>query len=241
MVHPSEANLLALLHGELAPGEAAAVQAHLAECGDCMARADELHRSDEEIGRLLRALDHDVPRLHPPIATSRGRALRRAAIAAAAALFGAGVAAAAIPGTSLHRWIQGRLEVPREARSPAVAPPLREASPDEQAAGGIEVPAVRALTVSFTQPQRTGVLTVSVAPRPVVTLHAFGGGVGYQVGDAKIVVDNRRPAERYALEIPADLRRLTVMLGGRVIFQSDGQTAGLPANDTISLSTDSAE
>ncbi len=74
-----------------------------------------------------------------------------------------------------------------------------------------------------------------------MTLHAFGGAVGYQVGDAKIVVDNRRPAERYALEIPADLRRLTVMLGGRVIFQSDSQPAGLPANGTISLSTDSAE
>jgi hypothetical protein len=232
---------MALLHGELPRDEAAAARVHLAECGECVVGADELRRSDDEIGRLLGLLDHRMPRLDPPAMVPHGHSFRRAAIAAAAALFAAGAVAAAVPGTPLHRWIQARLEVPREPVSPPAAAPARRLPPDEQAAGGIEVPASSALTVSFTQPQRRGLLTVSVADRPVVTLRAFGGAVAYQVGDERIVVDNRRPAERYALEIPAGLRRLTVMLGGRVIYSSDGRPGGPSAGDTISLSPDSAE
>jgi anti-sigma factor RsiW len=239
-VHPSEAALLALLHGELPPPEASAARVHLAECGECAAGANELRRSDDEIGRLLGVLDHPMPRLAPPAAVPHGRSFRRAAIAAAAALFAAGVAAAAVPGTPLHRWIQARLEVPREPVSPPAAAAVRAALP-QQAAGGIEVPASSVLTVSFTEPQRRGLLTVSVADRPIVTLRAFGGAVAYQVGDQKIVVDNRRPAERYALEIPAGLRQLTVMLGGRVIYRSDARPRGTSPGDTISLSPDSAE
>jgi anti-sigma factor RsiW len=240
MVHPSEATLLALLHAELAPAEAAAARVHLAECGECVAGADALRRSDDEISRLLGVLDHPMPRLNPPAAEPSGRPVRRAAIAAALALLVAGAAAAAVPGTALHRWIQARLEVPREPVSRPAVHPVGGALP-EQVAGGIEVPASSALTVSFTQPQRRGLLTVSVADRPVVTLRAFGGAVAYQIGDQKIVVDNRRPAERYALEIPAGVRRLTVMLGGRVIYHSDTRPGGLSAGDTISLSPDSAE
>jgi hypothetical protein len=238
-VHPSEATLLALLHGELLPREAAAARVHLAECRECVAGADELRRSDDEIGRLLGLLDHRMPRLDPPAAEPGGRPFRRAAIAAALALLAAGAAAAAVPGTPLHRWIQARLEIQGEPVSAPAAPPA--VLPQQQAAGGIEVPASSALTVSFTQPQRRGLLTVSVADRPVVTLRAFGGAVAYQVGDQRIVVDNRRPAERYVLEIPAGLRRLTVTLGGREVYHSDDRPGGLSAGDTIALSPESAK
>jgi anti-sigma factor RsiW len=240
-VHPSDAVLLALLHGELAPSEAVEVQVHLTDCADCSAVAVELERADLEIGALLGVLDHPMRRPRPPAAASRSQTLRRAAIATAAALFAAVAAAAAVPGTAFHQWIQTRLQAPRPALRQAATPPVTQILPDEQAAGGIEVPAPRALTITFTRPQPGAVLTVSVADRPVVTLRSFGGSVAYQVGDEKIVVDNRQPARRYTLEVPAGLRRLTVMLQDRVLYRSDEPQPATTRADTISLSKDSTE
>ena len=53
------------------------------------------------------------------------------------------------------------------------------------------------------------------------------------------MVDNRHPAGRYTLEGPTGLR-LTVLLGGRVVFNSDGGPLGSAGRDTISLSTERA-
>lgn len=238
-MHPSEATLLALVHGELAPGAAAGVRAHLAACSACFAAASELQRLDGEIGALLVELDHPVPRLRPPAVAPRPHRLRRAAIAAATTLLAAGIAAAAVPGTSLHRWVQDRLEIARPRA--AMAPTGRRTPADEQAAGGIEMPGSGTLTIAFTQPQAGGILTVAVAERPVVSLRSFGGQVAYQIGEGRIVVDNRRPAGRYALEVPPGLRRLTVMLGGRTIYARDGSQPGVGAQDTISLSNDAGQ
>ena len=123
---------------------------------------------------------------------------------------------------------------------PAVPAPPDPASDDGQAAGGVEVPATRELTLVFGEPEPAGRLTVVKADRPDVSLRAFGGAVAYQVGDGRIVVDNRRPALRYALEIPRGLPRLTVLVGDRVVFDSDHRPLGASDRDTISLSTEPA-
>ena len=54
------------------------------------------------------------------------------------------------------------------------------------------------------------------------------------------VVDNRRPAGRYQLEVPNSLARLSVLLGNRVIFASDGRQVSHSSPDTISLSANQA-
>jgi hypothetical protein len=134
----------------------------------------------------------------------------------------------------LNRWIRERIEPPRgEAPHPAPAPvPTAPA----QAAGGIELPAPATLTVHFTAAQPGGVLTVTRGSRPVVSLRAFGGAVAYRVSDGRIVVDNSRPAERYALEIPARVSRLTVTAGELVIHRWDTTSAIRPAaSDTVFL------
>jgi anti-sigma factor RsiW len=240
-VHPSDATLLALIHGELAVGGKAEVQAHLAYCAACASTVGELRASDAQVSRLLGALDHPVPRREPPVTAAGTARLRRPVIAAAVALLVAAAVAAAVPGTTLQRWIHGRSDASGHAETgPARPAPARPAPTDDQAAGGVEVPVSHGLIIAFGQPEPDGILTITVADRPDVSLRAFGGAVAYQVAEGRILVDNRRPAGRYALEVPSRLRRLTVLLGGRVIFNADGGLLGTAGRDTISLSTDQA-
>ena len=239
-MHPTDATLLALIHGELAVGPKAEVQAHLAYCAACAGRVGELHAGDAQVGRLLVTLDHPVPRLDPPATAAGTPRLRRPLLAASVALLVAGAVAAAVPGTPLQRWIHGRSNASGHAETRSATPAPMRAPADDQAAGGVEVPVVHGLTIVFGQSEPDGILTITVADRPDVSLRAFGGAVAYQVGEGRIVVDNRRPAGRYALEVPSALRRLTVLLGSRVIFNSDGRPLGTAGRDTISLSTERA-
>ncbi len=239
-MHPSDAVLLAWIHGELGSGATAEVMDHLRRCDDCDRRSREVREGDAGVDRLLRVLDHPVPALRPPVSLDPGRRLRRPVLAAALGLLVAGAAAAAVPGSPVHRWIHDRLlssPAPKPA-PPRVSPPL--VSPPAQAAGGVEVPVAPRLTVAFGAEEPGGVLTVTVADRADVSLKAFGGQVAYQVGAGKIGVDNRRPAGRYALDLPASVRRLTVVLDGRTIYDSDGSTPGSAGHDTIPLSAEHA-
>jgi hypothetical protein len=76
---------------------------------------------------------------------------------------------------------------------------------------------------------------VSVGARTDAALRAYGGDVAYQVGDGRIVVDNRRPAGRYTLEVPATLNRLEVLVGGRRVLDSAERALGATP-DSVSLS-----
>jgi anti-sigma factor RsiW len=239
-VHPSDPVLLAWIHGELGSSATAEVMDHVRRCDDCGRRAREVREGDEVVDRLLRVLDHPVPALHPPASLAPRRRLRPSVLAASLGLLIAGAAAAAVPGSPVHRWIHDRLlSSPAPQPAPRVSPPV--VPPPAQAAGGIEVPVAPRLTVVFGAEEPGGVLTVTVADRADVSLKAFGGQVAYQVGAGKIGVDNRRPAGRYALDLPASVRRLTVVLGGRTIYDSDGSTPGSTGHDTIPLSTDHAQ
>jgi anti-sigma factor RsiW len=238
-MHPNDATLLALIHGELDDEAAATVQAHVADCAVCQATEAGLRRVDIEITGLLRALDHPAPTLSPPAARARPR-FRHTALAASLALLLAGAAAAAVPGTALNRWIRSRLDgAPPTAPRAASPLPAPAGSVPAQAAAGIEIPAPRTLIVSFAAPETDGMLTVTVADRADATFQAYGGEVAYQVGDGRIAVDNRRPARRYTLEVPAALGRLTVLVAGRRAFDSGDHALG-PDPDSISLSPGSA-
>jgi len=231
-VHPSDATLLALIHGELNGRDEESARAHVAACADCAGRSVALARADAETEDLLRLLDHPVP--SRPLRVPRQARPRwaRPAIAASLALLLAGAAAAAVPGTALHRWIADRLGTAPAPQPAPVAPAPRSA---ETQAGGVELPGSGALTVTFAVPEPAGRLTVSAWSQGGAVLHAFGGDVGYQVGKGRIAVDNRRPAGRYTLEVPTDLARLTVVVAGRTVF--DGEREKLAAiGDSLALS-----
>ncbi|HKT60198.1 MAG TPA: hypothetical protein VJQ46_09115, partial [Gemmatimonadales bacterium] len=117
------------------------------------------------------------------------------------------------------------------AESPAPAPtPTAPA----QVAGGVQIPAPGALVVTFAEPEPRGVLMVSATNRPDASLQAYGGDVAYQVADGRIEVDNHNPAGRYTLEVPAALSRLTVIVGGRPVFDSAEHSLA-SGSDSISL------
>jgi hypothetical protein len=232
-VHPTEAALLAFVHGELDSRAAATVRTHLSECGACAAAETALRREDSEVGGLLRALDHPVPhRSAPGTAAARARLLQPA-LAASLALLLAGVAAAAVPGTALNRWIHSRLEnapaAPRTTTTPTTPPPE-----PGQAAGGIEIPAPRALVVAFDVPEPDGVLLIRAVDRADAALRAYGGDVAYEVADGRIRVDNHRPARRYTLEVPRALGAVTVLVADRPVFDS-GERPLESSPDSVSL------
>jgi anti-sigma factor RsiW len=240
MVHPSEATLLILLHGELDRDLMAEAREHVASCAVCAAKLAELREADATVAGLLDSLDHPVPGRLPP-AVTRAPRLVRSALAASITLLAAGVAAAAVPGTPIHRWVQEQLghTSHRGSERPGPAPATALPAPaSEQAASGIEVPAIGGLTISFARPEEGGALVVVPSGRSNVSLRAFGGGVAYQVSAGRIGVDNRRPAGRYQLEVPTRLERLTVLIGKQVVFRSQGERSGRAGRDTIPLSID---
>lgn len=220
-MHPSDAALLALIHGELPAREATAIRSHVAGCGECQAREAALRNGEAQIGSLFRLLDHPVPVRAAPAGNGPRLGVRRAALAASLAVFLAGAAAAAVPGTALNRWFRSQLGgAPPTA--PRAAPPAPTPAPTApaQVAGGVEIPVPRALVVTFAEPEAKGMLTVRATTRADASLQAWGGDVGYQVGDGRIEVDNRKPAGRYTLEVPTSLSHLTVLVGGRAVFDS---------------------
>ena len=237
-MHPTDATLLALLHGELDDRAASAERTHLASCAECAARAAALGRADAETGALLSLLDHPVPSRPMPVPRHARPRWARPAIAASLALLLAGAAAAAVPGTALHRWVVARFSA-APAPEPRPAPVAPAPRPAEAQAGGVELPGSGALTVTFAMPESAGRLMVSAGSRGGAVLHAFGGDVGYQVGKGRITVNHRRPAGRYPLEVPADLARLTVVVAGRTVFDSERRTLGA-VPDTVSLSAEPA-
>ena len=237
-MHPNDATLLALIHGELDLPQAAATRRHLSDCAACADRHAALRAGDAEIGTLLAVLDHPAPKLPLPAAAVSRPRFRSAALAASLALLLAGGAAAAVPGTAINRWIRSRLDgaPPTAPRTASPAPTAAPAAP-AQAPGGVELPASRALLVTFATPESSGVLTVSVTDRADAALRAYGGDVAYQVGDGRIAVDNRRPAQRYTLEVPAAVGRLTVLVAGRRVFDSAERPLSA-APTSISLSSE---
>jgi anti-sigma factor RsiW len=237
-VHPTDGSLLELIHGESSPDRVADIETHLESCPLCARRIDELRTGDAEIGRLLASLDQPVPQLSSPGGNTRPRQLRRTLLAASVALVVAGAAAAAVPGTAIHRWVQEQLGTTPRANRPAVPAVPAPASPTrEQAASGIEVPVTKALTIAFAQPEEGGTLIIALADRASASLRAFGGAVAYKVAEGKIVIDNRRPAGRYELEVPNALERLTVLLGTKVVLNSDVAALRTAGGDTVFLSS----
>jgi anti-sigma factor RsiW len=220
-MHPSDAALFGLVHDELPAGEVAAIRSHLAGCAECREREVGLRAGDAQIGALLRLLDHPVPARGAPEGRGSRFGVRRAALAASLAVFLAGAAAAAVPGTALNRWFRSQLgsATPTAPRAASPAPAAAPTAP-AQVAGGVEIPAPRALVVTFAEPEPSGVLSVRATTRANASLQAYGGDVAYQVGDGRIEVDNHKPAGRYSLEVPATLPRLTVLVAGRAVFDS---------------------
>ncbi len=232
MVHPTDSDLLALVHDEPSTGRRA-TQTHLASCASCQLRHRTLSQADGQVASLLTLLDAPPPIIPLAVLTRRGRLgrRRRSAVAAAAAILIAATAAAAvIPGTPLHRFFSGAVAKPALQSRPAPRP-----APAPADTAGVAVAADSAVTIALRDRQSAGVIhVVWQSSAPQASVRAIGGDVGYTVRTGWILIENRRPALRYEITLPPTIPGVTLMMGDAVIWRSTAQAdAGRPRQPLI--------
>ncbi len=219
MVHPTDSELVALVHRELAVPQATEVRAHLASCEPCQARYRALAQEDGQVASLLVLLDAPVPTV--PLATilrraHYGRRARPVAAAIAALLAAATAAATVIPGSPLHPFFRNVVGRPTLQTRPALPP-----APAPADSAGVTVPADTEVTIALRDPQSAGrIRLLWQADAPALSVRAIGGEVGYTVRMGRVLVENRRPAVRYEITLPYTVPAVTLMVGDQVLWRS---------------------
>lgn len=230
-MHPTDEDLLALLHGELRGPAADQVRLHLDACPACASRRDAIGREEMERDLLLRALDFPVPPISAAIIRTRASARRRLARAAASigVLTTLATAAAAMPGSPVRTWLEKVLAPAPPQPAPAARRPAEGAAAD-----GVEVAAEGALVIELRRSQAAGQFRIAVTDRATVTARAVGGDVGYRVGPGRVTLDNRVPATRYDITLPRTLANVTVLVGGRILWRIGTDHPAVPF-DTLTF------
>lgn len=227
-MHPSDAELQALIDGELDEDRLKGVPVHLESCVACRDRKRALELVLEETDRFLRALDRpppgrsveDVIRVAEarslPTRSRQGRRLLRAASLAGLLVAGA-VLAAVVPGSPIRQALERMVRGP--AAEEAVPPPA--ADPWRQEAGVALVPSA-ALEIAFAVGQTEGSVELVETDGDTARVEVRSDSVGFVVGDGSVVVQNRGARASYRLAIPAALSSVRVLIGSRTVYEAAG-------------------
>lgn len=216
-MHPIDTDLLALMRGEPVWLGADEAGRHIDACLLCARRLESLRREETGQRTILMQLDFPLPPV--TAATIRRRAIVRRRTFRMAASIGALVtlasAAMALPGSPVRGWI-------RNVMAPVVAAPALPAgrpSAARPATDGVEFPAVGALVIELRYPQTSGQIRIVRTDSTIAVARAIGGDVGFRVGSGRLILDNRRPAERYEISLPRNLTQTSVLVGGRLVVR----------------------
>ena len=182
--------------------------------------------ADDVLSGMLASIDHPAPLLRADdvIRRVRMRMKRRSALLAAAAVIAvAGVAAAAVPGSFVHRYLE-RLSAHRSASSTALGATAPTAN--DAASRGIAFAPGAQLDVDFRAEQVSGALEVRWAETPLVQLSQTGasGDAHYALTPGGVIVDNGGSTASYSLVLPRTLARAHVRVAGRVVLFKEGET-----------------
>jgi hypothetical protein len=232
MVHPTDSELLALVHQEPSLDRPAS-QAHLASCEPCQLRYRALAQEDGQIASLLTLLDAPVPTVPVAGITRRARPARSRSVAAAAAaiLIAASAAATVIPGAPFHQFFRSVVGKPTLPTRPALRP-----APAPADTAGVTVAGNTEVIIALRHPQNTGEIHLVWRPgAPSVSVRAIGGEVGYTVRTGKVLVENRRPAIRYEIVLPLTVPAMTLLMGNQVLWQSTHPAGGNRSRQPITL------
>lgn len=214
-MHPTDGEILAALDGWGDAGSIDDLERHLAGCDACLARQAELGSERNHATELLAILESPIPERHVETILRRSRRRRngrRRVIAAAAALFVATAAAATIRAGGVHQVLE-RIQ----ATHGPVEPARPSAIPGSETATGIAVEAAGKVTIEFAVAQPDGEILVELRKDPRVTVTA-PEPVPYTVQSGKIRLENQRSIVSYHIMLPTDLRRATILVGGRIVF-----------------------
>jgi hypothetical protein len=153
---------------------------------------------------------------------------RRAAAAIIAFMILAGVAAAAIPSSPLHRLIVDALTGKR-TQPASVGGAL---SPSTAAASsGVSITPPNALELVFND-QSVGSIHLRISDGDQVALSSTDTTATYRVGVNRITVNQSGRADFY-LDVPRALRGLRILVGKRLVFSRDPLTR--MATDTLTI------
>ena len=226
-MHPNDAELQALIDGELDDPGSKRVLAHLESCDRCRDRRRALEFHLDETARLLRALDHpppgwsveDVIRVAEtrslPASSRDGRSLLRAASLAGLLVAGA-VVAAVVPGSPVREAVERMVRGPAEEAAP---PPA--ADPWRQETGVALVPS-GALEVEFEAAQSEGSIELVETAGDTARVEVQSDSVGFVVGDGSVLVQNRGTRASYRLAIPSALPNVRILIGSRTVYEAAG-------------------
>lgn len=212
--------------------------AHASECVECAAKLDALLESDRSAGALLDLLDVPAPKQSAAglVRSAKARkrmafgAPRRAAAGIIAFMVLAGVAAAAIPSSPLHRLIVDAFAGKRTA----TANVGRTRSPSPAASAGVSITPSSTLEIVFNE-RSAGSIHVRISDGEQAALSSTDATVTYRVGNNRITVSQSARAE-FHLEVPRALRDLRIFAGDRLIFSRGAGTRMSADTLTIDLS-----
>lgn len=220
-MHVDEERIQRLLHRQLDADEAKRLALHLEDCGPCRARLDEGRTEEEEMARILRALDHPVPVLEPEAIAARARATGSASPTwgrwAAGVLLAllVSVGAYAAPGSPLPGWWDAFY---RSLSGPAP----REVGISDSSVSGVSVAPGEDLTVVFRVPPGGGVVRIALDPGSEMVVEASEGSASYTSAEGSLVVDAREAGASFQVRIPRQAPRVEILVGRRSVFLKDG-------------------
>jgi plastocyanin len=182
--------------------------------------------ADDVLSAMLASIDHPAPllRVHDVVMRARTRTKRRGALLAAAAVIAvAGVAAAAVPTSFLHRYLE-RLTAHRSASPTAVGATAPTAN--AAASRGIAFAPGAQLDVDFRAEQVSGALQVRWAEVPSVFLTQTGSSddAHYALTPGGVIVDNGGSTADYSLVLPRSLPRAHIRVAGRMVLSKEGES-----------------
>ncbi len=190
---------------------------------------------DEDVGDLLRHLDHPVPTLRATdvmrrVTTRRWEVMGRAA--AVLLVIGLGGVAWAAPGSPLPRLVASvSAWITRTSAAPVtpVAPPIQPvAAPTPTAFSGVAVAPGRRLIILFRATQVSGTARVSVEDVPDVSVRTLVGGAAFTSTNDELIVDNRGSVAPFEIVIPRAAAQVEIRVEGRRVFFKDGARVSAP-------------
>lgn len=231
-MHLDEEKVQRILHRELVPSDEAPLREHLSGCAECRSRVAGAARAEQEVFALLRQLDHAAPRVDARAVAARAtetassrdsRWVRRAAIVVL--LLGAAGVAYAAPGSPLPAWIDTAV---RWIEGGERAPQMPGGGLRDRDAGGIAVDPGRNLVILFTSAQPQGEARVSLTDGNEVVVRALSGAAAFTSDMGRLVIDNRRSAASYEIQIPRAAAHVEIRVGTDRVFLKAGPRTTAP-------------
>lgn len=233
-MHLDDEQIERLRHRELGGDAERGVREHLAECEACRAAIAIAKSEEAELYGLLRALDHEPPRIDADTIAARARRVHSAPMRWAAGLVLAAVvgsAAIAAPWSPLRGWLGPALDwvTPR-----SVSTDRQAAQPAQPSVAGVAVDPGQELQILFTADQSIGDARISLTSDAEVVVSTATGAARFTSDARRIVIDNKGSVSPFEIRIPRGAPRVEILVQGVRVFLKEKErvTVAQPADKT---------